>query len=65
LVDHKSATDHEDAETHGKKYRRIEAVSKINDKLRVLDLTLPSVRKAVLEMSSAQVLYESSHATDY
>jgi hypothetical protein len=53
------------AERHASVYQRIEAVAKIGDKLRVLDLTDASVRKAVAETEDAKHLYESHHASDY
>jgi hypothetical protein len=53
------------AETHPKIYRRIEAVAKVGDKLRVLDLTSAEVRKAVVEAQDAKSLYESRFASDY
>ncbi len=52
-------------ETHGSYYRRIESVAKIGDKLKVLDLTDPEVRSAVMDAESAKGLYESSLAQDY
>jgi hypothetical protein len=53
------------AEEHTDAYRRIEAVAKIGDTLRVLDLTNASVRKAVAEAKDAKSLYESSSASSY
>lgn len=53
------------AETHATVYRRIEAVAKVGDMLRVLDLTEPAVRKAVAEANDAQSLYEGALASDY
>ncbi|HWY56908.1 MAG TPA: DEAD/DEAH box helicase family protein [Terriglobales bacterium] len=53
------------AEEHAHAYRRIESVAKVDDTLRVLDLTNPSVRKAVLGASDAKALYESASATKY
>jgi type III restriction enzyme len=53
------------AETHGTVYRRIEAVAKVGDKLRVLDLTDSAVCKAVAEAKDARSLYESTSASDY
>ncbi|EYT53517.1 DEAD/DEAH box helicase [Kocuria sp. UCD-OTCP] len=54
------------AEKHGDRYARIEALSKIGDTLRVLDLQEPAVRKAVLDAESdAKPLYLSQHARNY
>jgi type III restriction enzyme len=53
------------AATHGAVYQRIEAVAKVGDKLRVLDLTSANVRKAVEGAADAKALYEGSHASDY
>ena len=53
------------AERHGSHYRRIDAVAKIGDTLRVLDLTEASVRAAVATASDVTSLYQSDHAADY
>ena len=53
------------AETFGGQYRRIEAVAKIGDKFRVLDLTEPSTRAAVATATTIKALYESDAAADY
>ena len=53
------------AETFGGQYRRIEAVAKISDKFRVLDLTEPSTRAAVATATTIKALYESDAAADY
>lgn len=53
------------AETFGSEYGRIEAVAKVRDTLRVLDLTKDSVRKAVRDGTDAKALYESDAAVDY
>lgn len=53
------------AETFGAEYGRIEAVAKVGDKLRVLDLTKEPVRKAVRDGADAKALYESDAAVDY
>ena len=45
--------------------RRIEAVAKIGDKLRILDLTDPAVRSAVYSADSAKSIYEGPFAQDY
>lgn len=52
-------------ETHSTFYRRIEAIAKVGDKLRVLDLTDPAVRKAVAEAKDAKSLYDGTLAIDY
>ena len=53
------------AEKHRSDYQRIESVAKIGDKLRVLDLTSHTVRKAIADAVDAKRLYEGSHASDY
>ena len=53
------------AEAFGNPYRRIEAVAKIDDKFRALDLTEASTRAAVAAATSIRALYESSAADDY
>ena len=54
------------AEKYGCHYVRIEAISKIGDSLRVLDLQEPSVREAVLAADiDAKHLYVGRHARNY
>ena len=53
------------AQTHAGSYRRIEAVAKIENTLRVLDLTDATVRKAVAEAKDAKSLYAGPHANNY
>jgi len=53
------------AETHAHAYRRIEAVAKIDDTLRVLDLKDASVRKAVAQAKDAKRLYDGPFANNY
>lgn len=53
------------AEQHGERYQRIDAITKIGDTLRVLDLTEPNVRSAVADATDAATLYQSNHAADY
>lgn len=53
------------AEKYGGSYGRIEAVSKIGDTLRVLDITKPSVRQAIRDAEDAKSVYESNAATHY
>jgi hypothetical protein len=53
------------AEKHGGSYGRIEAVSKVGDHLRVLDITKQPVRQAIRESEDAKSLYEGSQAIDY
>ncbi|WP_199178331.1 hypothetical protein, partial [Mycobacterium hubeiense] len=53
------------AEAFGSEYGRIEAVAKVNDTLRVLDLTKEPVRQAIRDASDAKALYESGAAVDY
>jgi len=53
------------AEHHAQAYRRIEAVAKVGDKLRVLELTDPGIRSAVAAATNAKTLYTSELASDY
>ena len=53
------------AEANANTYRRVEAVAKIDDTFRVLDLTEASVRAAVDAAENAEELYKSDAATDY
>ena len=53
------------AETYGSVFRRIDAVAKIGDTFRVLDLMEQSVCSAVKSATSIRALYESEEATDY
>jgi type III restriction enzyme len=53
------------AERHSHHFQRIDAITKIDDTFRVLDLTEASVREAVAEAADATSLYQSSIATDY
>lgn len=52
-------------ETHPTIYRRIESVAKVGDKLRVLDLTDPTVRQTVADATDAKILYEGTFAIDF
>lgn len=53
------------AEAFGSQYRRIEAVAKIGDRFRALDLTEASTRAAVAAATSIRALYEGEAGTDY
>lgn len=53
------------AEQHPGVFARIDAVAKIGDKLRVLDLTETSVRDAVRSADSARELYDGPHAAAF
>jgi hypothetical protein len=53
------------ADAFGSQYRRIEAVAKIGDKFRALDLTEASTRAAVAAATSIKALYEGEAGTDY
>lgn len=53
------------AEAFGSQYRRIEAVARIGDKFRALDLTEASTRAAVAAATSIKALYEGEAGTDY
>ena len=46
-------------------YRRIEAVAKVDDKFRVLDLTEPDVRSKIAKAKTIKALYDSDVAADY
>jgi hypothetical protein len=46
-------------------FRRVDAVAKLGDKLRVLDLTDPTVRQAVADAGDAKSLYQSAFASDF
>jgi len=50
------------AEVYGGNFHRIEAISRIDGELRVLDLTLSEVRKIVLEANDADSAYRESSA---
>lgn len=53
------------AERFGDQYRRIEAVAKIGDKFRVLDLKEAATRASVATATTIKALYESADAFDY
>ncbi|UGA42449.1 hypothetical protein HU230_0029740 [Bradyrhizobium quebecense] len=53
------------AEDHATVYRRVEAIAKIGEKLRALDLTREDVRRAVRATEDAKSLYDSEFAADY
>lgn len=53
------------ASQYGKEFHRIEAVSKVGEQLRVLDLMSKPVRDAVLAADEAEVLYGSPIAGNY
>ncbi len=46
------------AETYGDSFHRIESISRVNGKLRVIDFKLPRVRQQVLEESDASYAYD-------
>ena len=50
---------------HGAAFHRIEAVAKVDDTLRVLDLTQQNVRDAIAAASDAEALYRSGAASNY
>ena len=52
------------AETYGDRFHRIESISRIDGKLRVLDFTLPQVRSAVLKAIDADSAYRE-HSSAY
>lgn len=53
------------AETYGSHFDRIDAISKVDGKLRLLDMTEPTVRAAVLSASDVKSLYSGTIASDY
>jgi hypothetical protein len=53
------------AARHGHIFRRIDAIAKVDDQYRVLDLKEPSVRAAVESATSIKNLYDSALAQDY
>jgi type III restriction enzyme len=53
------------AETHPHIYRRIETVAKLDDTLRILDLTDAEVRKAVFEAKDAKSVYRGPRAINF
>ena len=54
------------AAMHGKSFHRIESVARVKDgTLRVLDLTDPTVRKAITAADNVQALYLGDVANDY
>ena len=48
------------AEVHGERFHRIESISRIDGELRVLDLTLPEIRKIVMEAVDADSVYRKA-----
>lgn len=53
------------AEEFGDAFHRIEAIAKVDNTLRVLDLKDKTVRLAIREVNNAEALYRSSNASDY
>lgn len=53
------------AENFGAHYRRIDAIAKVDDVYRVIDLKEPRVRAAVASATSIAALYSSDAAVDY
>jgi hypothetical protein len=53
------------AEANASLFRRIEAVAKIGDRYRMLDLTKPEVREAVSEAVKAELVYAGPMGQDY
>jgi len=53
------------AEANKAVFRRIEAVAEVDGVYRLLDLTEPSVRKAIWATTSAKVLFENSKSAEY
>lgn len=53
------------AENHAGVYRRIEAIAKIGEQLRVLDLTDAAVRQAVAKAEDAVTVYQGALGSDF
>jgi type III restriction enzyme len=53
------------AEKHEVFYRRIESISEVDGKLRLLDLTNDAVRQAILISNDAKALFRSEYAEVY
>lgn len=53
------------ADSHSQHFQRIDAITRIDNTYRVLDLTEPKVRDAVTKASDASTLYRSDLAADY
>jgi type III restriction enzyme len=53
------------AETHSQHYRRVEAIAEVDGNLRVLNLTKPGVRQAILEATNAEFVYRNAIAGNY
>lgn len=53
------------AERFGDQYRRLEAVAKIGDKFRVLDLKEAATRASIFAAKTIKALYEGADAFDY
>ncbi len=53
------------ATTYGETFRRIDAVAKVGESFRVLDLKKEAVRAAVESATSVKALYDSAVADDY
>ncbi|GAB2461277.1 hypothetical protein GCM10011375_12340 [Hymenobacter qilianensis] len=53
------------AETHSQFYRRIEAVAEVEGNMRVLNLTNPDVRRAIVGATNAESIYKSAVAGNY
>lgn len=53
------------AEAYGDEFHRIEAIAKIDDQLRVLDLKESQARAAIREAADAESLYASEAANNY
>ncbi|MCP9199016.1 DEAD/DEAH box helicase family protein [Gramella sp. GC03-9] len=53
------------AKKYGKNFRRIEAITKIDDKLRYLDIMNPEIQTAVKNTESVKILFEGEYGSDY
>lgn len=53
------------AQVYSDQFSRIEAISKVDDELRMLDLKLPELRNAVDDATNASGLYRGNLAERY
>ena len=53
------------AEANSEHFRRIEAIAKVGDGYKVLDVSRPAVRAAVFGATDAETLYDMSVAAEY
>jgi hypothetical protein len=53
------------AETNAGTYRRVEVCAEVGGKFRVVDLTEPSAREAIMSAATIKEVYESDAASNY